>query len=167
MHNDSIQKEKYISPLLSSDFTMKIEATKYSKINASKFDKIKSFSKDWKKEIIPQIIKAKTPIIFDFWTPKKRGIVFKFWASYFKSRISKGIVMAKTNRNRDINCKITLYVIGMLFSSTNNNIVLIVHTKEIINILLKGSLLKPKGYSKESTPENMIAIWVEIWNLKK
>ena len=41
MLSDSTQKEKCISLLSSSDFTMKIEATKYSKINASKFGKIK------------------------------------------------------------------------------------------------------------------------------
>ena len=46
MHNDSIQKEKYISPLLSSDFLMKIEATKYNKINASKFEEFKLSSND-------------------------------------------------------------------------------------------------------------------------
>ena len=46
MHNDSIQKEKYISPLLSSDFLMKIKATKYNKINSSKFEEFKLFSND-------------------------------------------------------------------------------------------------------------------------
>ena len=145
MHNDSIQKEKYISPLFSSDFLMKIEAKNNNKSNASKFEEVKVFSIDWKIAINIQISKAETPITFDFWTPKNKGIVSKFWASYFKSRISKGIVMAKTNRNRDINCKITLYVIGMLFSNTNNNIVLMVHIKEITNILLNGTCLKPKG----------------------
>ena len=46
MLNDSIQKEKYINPLLSSDFMIKIEATKYNKINASKFEEFKLFSND-------------------------------------------------------------------------------------------------------------------------
>ena len=145
MNNDSIQKEKYISPLLSSDFLMKIKATKYNKINASKFEEFKLFSNDWKTAINTQINKAETPISFDFWTPKNKGIVSKFWASYFKSRISKGIVMAKTNKNRDIKCKTIFCVIGMLFSNTNYNIVLIVHIKEITNILLNGTFLKPKG----------------------
>ena len=45
MLKDSPQKEKYISPLLSSDFRMKIEDVKYRKINASAFEKINVFSK--------------------------------------------------------------------------------------------------------------------------
>jgi len=167
MLKDSTQNEKYISPLFSSDFTMKIEATKYSKINASKFEDIKVFSKYWKTEITTQINKEKRAINLAFKIPKNKGIVCTFWASYFKSLISKGIVIAKTNKNRDNKCNTILCEIGMSFSSTNKSIVLTVQTKEMIKILLNGIFLNPKGYKTESKPTITITIWVINWNSKK
>jgi hypothetical protein len=78
MHKDSIQKEKYISTLLSSDFTIKIEAIKYNKINASKFEEITVFSKYCKMAIIAQINTEITAINRAFLVPKNKGIVCKF-----------------------------------------------------------------------------------------
>ena len=48
--------------------------------------------------------------------------------------MSKGIVIAKTNKNRTTKCKISFREITTSFSTTNNNIVLIDQTKEIITV---------------------------------
>ena len=81
--------------------------------------------------------------------------------------MSKGIVIAKTNKNRDNKCNTIFCEIGMLFSSTNKSIVLTVQTKEIMKILLKGIFLNPKGYKTESKPTKTIKTLVTNWNLKK
>ena len=167
MLKDSTQNEKYISPLFSSDFTIKIEATKYNKINASKFEDIIVFSKYLKTDITKQINKEKRAINLAFSTPKNNGIVCKFLESYFKSLISNGIVIAKTNKNRDNNCNTIFCEIGISFSSTNKSMVLTVQTKEIMKILLKGISLNPKGYKTESKPTTTIKILVNNWNSKK
>lgn len=60
---------------------MKIEATKYSKINASKFEDIIVFSKYLKTDITKQINKEKRAINLAFSTPKNNGIVCKFLES--------------------------------------------------------------------------------------
>ena len=78
MLKDSTQNEKYISPLFSSDFTMKIEATKYNKINASKFEGIMVSSKYCKTDITTQINKEKRAINLAFIMPKNKGIVCTF-----------------------------------------------------------------------------------------
>ena len=75
----------------------------YSKINASKFGKFKTLSICCRQEIIPHIRSAKKAIILDVFTPKKEGIVIIFFESYSTSLMSKGIVIAKTNKKSDIN----------------------------------------------------------------
>ena len=100
---------------------------------------------------------------FDFETPKIIGMVFNFILSYFISLISKGIQIAKTNKNRHIKCKYVLILRGILFSSnTSKSIVLIVQIKEMIKILVNGIFLRQKGYETDRIPEKIIAIWVLV-----
>ena len=100
-------------------------------------------------------------ISFDFETPKIIGMVFNFILSYFISLISKGIQIAKTNKNRHIKCKYVLILRGILFSSnTSKSIVLVVQIKEMIKILENGIFLNPKGYETDRIPEKIIAILV-------
>ena len=70
--------------------------------------------------------------------------------------MSNGIVMAKTKKNRETKCKISLTEIIILFSTVNNNTVVIDQTKAMTIILIKGMLLKVKGYRQQITPNNII-----------
>ena len=96
-------------------------------------------------------------INLDFEIPTLSGMVFNFILSYLISRISKGIQIAKTNKNRHIKCKYVLILRGILFSSnTSKSIVLIVQIKEMIKILVNGIFLNPKGYETDIIPEKII-----------
>ena len=79
-----------------------------------------------------------------------------FLVSYSKSLISNGIVIAKTKKNRATKCKISLEEITILFSRVSNNIVVIDQTKAMTIILIKGMLLKVKGYRQQRIPNNII-----------
>ena len=70
--------------------------------------------------------------------------------------MSNGIVMAITKKNRETKCKISLTEIIILFSRVSNNIVVIDQTKAMTIILVKGMLLKVKGYRQQITPNNII-----------
>ena len=74
--------------------------------------------------------------------------------------MSKGIVIAKTNKNLTTKCKISFIEITTSFSTTNNNIVLIDQTKEIITILKNGILRNPKGYETEITANIKMTVCV-------
>ena len=97
-------------------------------------------------------------INLDFEIPILSGMVFNFILSYFISLISKGIQIAKTNKNRHIKCKYVLILRGILFSKTTKSIVLIVQVRLMINILKNGILLSPKGYKREIIPNNTMSI---------
>ncbi|MEJ6734452.1 MAG: hypothetical protein QNK68_07410 [Flavobacteriales bacterium] len=75
--------------------------------------------------------------------------------SYFKSLISKGIVIASTNKNRSSKSGIRLKERVVLLSVTTSIVVVNVQTIAIKNIFKKGTSLKEilendfKGYKKE------------------
>ena len=94
-------------------------------------------------------------------------MVLSFLSSNFKSRISKGMAIANTNKKRPIRWNTTLESIGMSFSKTSKNIELIVQTNEMIKILEKGIFLNPKGYKTDKAPEITITIWVLVFKSKK
>ncbi|MBT4344930.1 MAG: hypothetical protein HOD68_02575 [Flavobacteriales bacterium] len=77
--------------------------------------------------------------------PKNNGSVIITSLSYLKSLISKGIVIANTNKNLEIKCKIKSVDNKMLFSIANNKVVLDAQASEIIKIFKKGIFLKRVG----------------------
>ena len=81
--------------------------------------------------------------------------------------MSKGIHIAKTNKNLPRRCNIILELKGMSFSKISKSIVLIVQTNEMIKILENGIFLNQKGYETDRIPEKIIAIWVLVLNLEK
>jgi hypothetical protein len=97
--------------------------------------------------------KATVAIRLDFKIPTIIGMVFNFTLSYLISLMSKGIVIAKTKRKREIMCKYVLVFRGMLFSEISKIIVLIVQVKAMINILQNGIFLRPRGYKMDMIPE--------------
>lgn len=88
-------------------------------------------------------------------TPKTIGMVFISFLSNFKSLISNGIVMAKTNKKRSNKRGISLDDIELLLSVTKSIVVVNVQTIAIKNIFKKGTSLKEilekdfKGYKNE------------------
>ena len=70
--------------------------------------------------------------------------------------MSNGIVMAKTKKNRETKCKISLTEIIILFSIVNNNTVVLDQTKAMTKILINGIFRKVKGYKQQRTPNNII-----------
>ncbi len=64
--------------------------------------------------------------------------------------------MAKTKKNRDTKCKISLTEMIILFSIVNNNTVVLDQTKEMTKILINGIFRKVKGYKKQRNPNNTI-----------
>ena len=79
--------------------------------------------------------KLTTDINLDFNTPKTIGIVFNLILSYLKSRMSKGMIIANTNRNLESKCKYTFESTKIDFSEITNSMLLIVQTQLIINVL--------------------------------
>lgn len=88
-------------------------------------------------------------------TPKTIGMVFISSLSNFKSLISKGIVIANTNKKRSSMRGISLNEISLLLSVTTSIVVVNVQTIAIKNIFKKGTSLKEilekdfKGYKNE------------------
>ena len=136
---------------------MKKQAKIYKEINASKFGKFTNILKYRCQEISPQIRSAKNEICLALFTPKNRGIVFKFRTSYSTSLMSKGIVIAKTNKKSDANCQIIFSEIKISFSNNSSSIVLTAQIKETIKILANGIFLNKNGYNTEIIPANKIA----------
>jgi len=167
MLNDSIQNEKKKSDLFSSDLLIKIEEKVHDKIIAIKNSILNLWFQNWTIEIITIENKQIKEISFDFETPKIIGIVFNFILSYFISRISKGIQIAKTNKKRTRRWKTTLELKEIFSSKTSKSIVLIVQIKEMIKILENGIFLNPKGYETDRIPEKIIAIWVLLSKSEK
>ena len=167
MLNDSIQNEKKKPDFFSSDLLIKIEETVHDKIIAIKNPILTLSFHYWKVEIITIDNKLTKQMNFDFEPPKIIGMVLNFILSYFISLISKGIQIAKTNKNRPRRCNMTLDLKGMSFSKTSKNIVLIVQIKEMIKILENGIFLNPKGYETDRIPEKIIAIWVLVLKSEK
>ena len=167
MLNDSIQNEKKKFDFFSSDLLIKIDETAHDKIIAIKNSILNLLFQNWNIEIMITKNKLIKEIIFDFRIPKIIGIVFNFILSYLISLISKGIQIAKTNKNRPRRCNMILDLKGMSFSKTSKRIVLVVQTNEIIKILENGIFLNPKGYETDRIPEKIIAIWVLVLKSEK
>ena len=74
--------------------------------------------------------------------------------------MSKGIVIAKTNKNLITKCKISFIEITTSFSTTNNNIVLIDQTERNNNDFKNGILRNPKGYETEITANKKMTVCV-------
>ena len=102
--------------------------------------------------------KAIIAIVLDCEIPVIIGMVFNFILSYLISLISNGIVIANTNRKREIICKYILFSRGILFSEMSKIIVLIVQVKAMINILQNGTSLSTRGYNIDIIPEIKISI---------
>jgi hypothetical protein len=89
-------------------------------------------------------------------TPKTKGIVWISLLSSFKSLISNGIVIAKTNKNRSNKSGINLKERELLLSITTSSVVVRVQTIEIRNIFKKGISLNESfennfnGYKNET-----------------
>jgi hypothetical protein len=89
-------------------------------------------------------------------TPKTIGIVWISLLSSFKSLISNGIVIAKTNKNRSNKSGINLKERELLLSITTSSVVVRVQTIEIRNIFKKGISLNESfennfnGYKNET-----------------
>ena len=81
----------------------------------------------------------------DVLRPKNNGSVIITSLSYLKSLISKGIVIANTNKNLEIKCEVKSNDNKTLFSVANNKVVLEAQISEMMKIFKKGIFLKRIG----------------------